>query len=98
MTDTNEVPPMVERVARALLARIERDGFDNFLESLAYKPELSCAALARAAIEAMRDTTTEMLEAVEENIDFADTFRAVRIYELRDAWSAAISAALGEKV
>lgn len=102
---------MIERVARAILKvqfydgeEIFYDGMDGFYRDIDPDHYFTAMAMARAAIEAMRKPTKEMLvagnDATKEHIDFYD-YDSGASYEVEPlaafaALNAMINAAIGK--
>lgn len=81
---------MVRRVAKALREDLRTQAANDSLV-------LDCEALARAAIEAMREPTPEMLQALAKRYSYHNTGDEPYDGEARDYWQAMITAALGKQ-
>jgi hypothetical protein len=95
---------MIERVARAMLWRritdlgIYPEGDGRIEEAIENGWELWCAREAEAAIEAMREPTDAMLQAMEVEIfEHAATAAPWQLEACKGGWIAAIEAELGER-
>lgn len=98
----SEIDSMIERVAKGIWgARIEPGGPGRTLMPWPLCPEADwCRATAKAAIEAMREPTLDMVEAGQEQnnlSEFADIpnhFEFLSRDEMTNAWQAMIDTAL----
>ncbi|MGV0879499.1 hypothetical protein V6767_20400 [Martelella sp. FLE1502] len=88
---------MIERVARAIAGKMHEDGDYGMTGNDAYerRPE-EFNALARAAIEAMREPTPAMCEAGETGLA-ANGVDDVNETDAPECWKAMITAALQEE-
>jgi len=84
-------PSMVEKVARALHARKYGEWYEGPLKMT--DSQRACLADARAAIEAMREPTDAMMEAIHTAM-FVDKYDCTQAPMIGAGWEAGIDAAL----